>query len=144
MRRIHLRNTANAIRGFTLVEMLVVIAIISILGGLTLAALSKARTTSKERAVEALLLKIKAALQRYEMDFQDYPPADGDMEGIAGAESLLRCLKTELKGGPYLDSSDIHVVDSNGNGEMEICDEWRQPIRYIHHRDYRNTPPNKI
>ncbi len=129
--------------GFTLVEMLVVIAIISILGGLTLAALGKARTTSKEKAVQALFLKLKAALDRYEMDFQDYPPSEGDMEGMVGAESLMRCLKTEYKGGPYIDDSDVKSVDSNSNGEFEIADEWNQPIRYIHHRDYRNTPPNK-
>jgi type II secretion system protein G len=65
----------RALRGFTLVKMLVVISIISILIGLLLGALSAARTRAKVAQTEATIKLLKGALERYEMDFQDYPPS---------------------------------------------------------------------
>ena len=129
--------------GFTLIELLVVIAIISILMGLILSALATARRVSKERKVQGDLILIAAALDRYQQDFQDYPPSDGDTDGIKGSENLLKCLKTEKKGGPYLTDPSTRTVDSNNNGALELADEWNHPILYIHHRDYANKAPNK-
>jgi prepilin-type N-terminal cleavage/methylation domain-containing protein len=130
-------------RAFTLIEMLVVITIITILGGLILAAVLSARRTSKERAIESTLQLLKGHLDRYETDFQDYPPSDGDMDGIRGSENLYRCLRTEKKEGPYITNAEIKTCDINKNGELEIADEFGKPIGYIHHRDYGNKPPNK-
>ncbi len=128
--------------GFTLIEMLVVITIISILSGLVLAALSAARRQAKEKATALLLTQIGGALDRYEQDYQDYPPSDGDLEGIVGAENLLKCLTSEKKNGPYLRYEDIHVCQTE-HGVDAIGDEWRHPIRYLHHRDYGNHAPRK-
>lgn len=133
----------KGVRGFTLVEMLVVIAIISILAGLALTALITARRTSKENAIRAQLKVIESALERYEQDFNDYPPSDGDVDGIVGSENLWRGLSTELKEGPYFKAGDIKTIDSNQNGELELADEFGKPIRYWHRRDYQNRPPNK-
>jgi type II secretion system protein G len=129
-------------RGFTLIEMLIVIAIISILGGLVLGALATARTRTKISTTEARLRLIAQALDRYEQDFTDYPPSEGD-DGIKGAQALWQCLTTDAKGGPYLKKSDVPTVDMTGNGDFAIADEWRRPILYAHHSDYRNKPPNK-
>jgi prepilin-type N-terminal cleavage/methylation domain-containing protein len=134
---------SNVRRGFTLVEMLVVIAIISILAGLALTALITARRTSKENAIRAQLKVIESALERYENDFNDYPASDGDTDGIVGSENLYRSLSTELKEGPYFKAGDLKTMDSNQNGELEIADEFNRPIRYWHRRDYQNRPPNK-
>jgi len=125
-------------RGFTLVEMLVVISIISILAGLVLGALGVARTRSKMAQTEATIKLLEGALERYEMDFQDYPPSDGDATGIKGSERLWTCLRTEKKEGPYIQSADARTCDVNGNGDLEIADAWNRPIRYLHHRDYPN------
>jgi prepilin-type N-terminal cleavage/methylation domain-containing protein len=130
-------------RAFTLIEMLVVITIITILGGMILAALLSARRTAKERAIEGTLQLLKGQLDRYENDFQDYPPSDGDLDGIRGSENLYRCLRTEKKEGPYITSAEIKTCDINKNGEPEIADEFGRPIGYIHHKDYANKPPNK-
>ena len=129
--------------GFTLVEMLVVIAIISILGGLTLAALASARRTAQEKATAATIKVIESALERYENDFGDYPPSDGDDSGLTGAENLLHCLSTDMKEGPYIKEGDINTIDSNHNDAREISDQWVHPILYWHHRDYQNRAPNK-
>jgi prepilin-type N-terminal cleavage/methylation domain-containing protein len=131
-------------RGFTLVEMLVVIAIISVLAGLVLAALGAARRTANEKATQATLKLLEGMLERYAMDFQDYPPSDGDETGIRGAENLYRCLRTEKKEGPYLvDTADVRTCDSNRNGELEIADAFGRPLHYLHHRDYGSRNPNK-
>ena len=131
-------------RGFTLVEMLVVIAIISVLGALVLAALGSARRRANELATSATLKLLQGALDRYSMDFQDYPPSDGDETGIRGSENLYRCLRTETKEGPYLvDTADVRSCDSNSNGELEIADAWGHALSYLHHRDYGSTNPNK-
>jgi len=124
-------------------ELLVVIAIISVLAALSLTGLSYARRVSNERATLATIKILESALERYETDFHDYPPSDGDPEGIAGAENLWECLNTEKKEGPYLKSGDIRSIDSNNNQRNEPADHWNQPIRYWHHRDYQNRNPNK-
>jgi prepilin-type N-terminal cleavage/methylation domain-containing protein len=130
--------------GFTLVEMLVVIAIISVLGALVLGALGAARRRANELATSATIKLLQGALERYNMDFQDYPPSDGDETGIRGSENLYRCLRTEKKEGPYLvDNADVRICDSNSNGELEIADAWGRTLRYLHHRDYGSKNPNK-
>jgi general secretion pathway protein G len=135
---------ADPRRGFTLVEMLVVIAIISVLGALVLGALASARRRANEMATSATIKLLEGCLERYMMDFQDYPPSDGDETGIRGTENLYRCLRTEKKEGPYLqDNADIRTCDSNGNGETEIADAFGRPIHYLHHRDYGSRNPNK-
>src|SRR5258708_32146935 len=81
-------------KGFTLVEMLVVITILILLGGLFLGPLSIARRQAKVKATDSNITLLKSALERYENDFQDYPPSDGDNEGMKGATNLYGCLKT--------------------------------------------------
>jgi general secretion pathway protein G len=128
-------------RGFTLTEMLVVISIISVLAALVLGALAAARRTAREKAVQATILVLESALERYANDFQDYPPSDGDPE--RGGRLLHQCLMTEKKDGPYLRGGDVKTCDPERCGEVSFSDEWSHSIRYLHHRDYQNQEPNK-
>jgi type II secretion system protein G len=134
---------AATMPGFTLVEILVVIAIIAILAGLTLAALAAARRTAKENSQRGKFEVLKAALEKYENNFHDYPPSEEDLTGMAGAENLCRCLSTEKGDGPFIDKNEWQTCDVNENGMPELADEWKLPVRYIHHRDYRNEKPQK-
>lgn len=128
-------------KGFTLIELLVVMAILAILSGLILGVMASVQKGSKIRLTEARFQLLKSALDRYEHDFDDYPPSLGD-DGIKGGISLYECLITEKKGGPYIKLSDIPSGDA-GHGDMAFLDTWNKPIYYLHHRDYRNQPPNK-
>jgi prepilin-type N-terminal cleavage/methylation domain-containing protein len=129
-------------RGFTLIEMLVVIAIISILAGLTLSALSTARTHSKISLTTATIKTLEAAMENYYTDFQDFPPSLGDNQGLRGSANLWHCLTTTKKDGPYLKSGDFNTA-TDDLGDVRILDAWNRPIRYFHHSDYQSRQPNK-
>ncbi|MCO5171927.1 MAG: type II secretion system GspH family protein [Planctomycetes bacterium] len=67
-------------RGFTLIEVLCVIAIIGILVALLAAGLNSAKTKAKDKATRALIGKVKTALENYFSEFRDYPPDGYDAE----------------------------------------------------------------
>ena len=69
-----MQRSALAPQGFTLVEMLVVIAIIGILAGLVTAAAIRARIVVKNAAIGVDISQLDAALKAYKAKFGEYPP----------------------------------------------------------------------
>ncbi|MCE9582934.1 MAG: prepilin-type N-terminal cleavage/methylation domain-containing protein [Planctomycetes bacterium] len=143
-------------RGFTLLELLVVISIIGVLIGIALPALMSAKRHSKEKACRSTITQIDTALSSYETKFADYPPSGMFVKGANdlnwGSESLVWHLFTTQKGGPYLDMSTweekLINVDADATAKapdqstymknelMELGDEFKNPFIYIHNRDY--------
>jgi prepilin-type N-terminal cleavage/methylation domain-containing protein len=66
-------------RGFTLIEMLVVIAIIAILAGILLPTLSYAKTVAKKRIARTEMVGLAAAIHQYEAEYNRMP-ASKDVE----------------------------------------------------------------
>jgi prepilin-type N-terminal cleavage/methylation domain-containing protein len=133
----------TAPRAFTLIELLVVMAILSILGAMVIGGVMAARANARKNQVIGEMKMLEAAIARYQNDFSDFPPSEGDDTGLLGNESLLKCLLTDKKEGPYIAAKDFRTGDTNRNGDLEILDVWNKPLRYIHHRDYGKKPPNK-
>ncbi len=129
-------------RGFTLIEMLVVLAIVSILASLITAGVMAARARARIQNTEMRKTQIIAVIHSYETDFNDVPPSVGE-DGIAGCERLMEVLQTDEKNGPYLRAKDVKTVDSNGNGLFEIADDWGKPFRYLNRKDYGRQKPNR-
>lgn len=79
-------------RGFTLVEMLVVIAIISILASLVTAAAVVARRRAKIAVAVTELKQLEMACQAYKEKFGEYPPDFFQCNTDAGRSIVLRHL----------------------------------------------------
>ncbi len=76
-------------RGFTLVEMLVVIAIIGILAALLLPAVMIAIRTARNTAIGLEIKQIDTALEAYRLEKGDYPPNFRSVEVVR--KHILKC-----------------------------------------------------
>jgi len=61
-------------RGFTLIEVLVVVSIIVILAAITINAVGSLQIRAKQKKTEVMVEAVNNALQAYFADFRDYPP----------------------------------------------------------------------
>lgn len=131
-------------RGYTLIEMLVVLFIISVLAGLILGGLAAARRQNQIKRQEFQILTLKGKLNDYETDFRDYPLTEGgceDGDAVVGGEQLVLGLRRDEKNGPYIKFDEFRTVDRDEDGLKEITDVWGHPLRYLHHRSYGRANP---
>ena len=160
-----MRSSDPAAQGFTLIEMLVVLTIISVLAGLTLVGLQKARVSGDESATEQEIIMLASQVERFASAFGSQPPSSlSDMRGIKGNginegnECLFGCLLSKKKGGPFAvdlkedrwknaDADELKGPDwktiqkdmdwSRGTPALlEYVDLWGNPFVYIASRDY--------
>ena len=67
------RNTATGSKGFTLVELLIVISLISILAAMGLVQYKNSVASSKEAVLRTDLFRMRDAIDQYYADKQKYP-----------------------------------------------------------------------
>jgi general secretion pathway protein G len=128
--------------GFTLIEILVVLFIVSILASLLLVAIAAVRQRTQIQRTTILQTEIAGALERYQSDYRDYPPTDTE-DGLQGAEQLYEALRNKDKGGPYLPGSFV-TCDEDRDGKLEAADVWGRAFRYLHPRSYGRRNPNRL
>jgi prepilin-type N-terminal cleavage/methylation domain-containing protein len=142
---IHFRTRANLrARGFTLMEMIVVIGIIMLLAGALFAYTGPLRERTRRAATKKLVESVYNATEQYRLDFRAYPP--DSFGAYNGIESLTYFLTTafrrnpnlvngevsaSINAGPYLQLQPSELADlSNGAKRMSIVDPWRSPLKY--------------
>jgi len=109
-----LRSSLQAIgssRGFSLIELLVVIIILGLLAGLVGPRLFSRVGQSKQAAARAQIELFSAALDQYRLDVGSYPAG-------AGLEALVSGQNVPNWSGPYLKKNAVPV------------DPWGKPYQY--------------
>ncbi|MFN0057170.1 MAG: type II secretion system protein [Planctomycetota bacterium] len=148
-------------RGFTLVELLVVILILSMLMALSMPVLSYARAKQKKTVCKNDIEQLSLAISSYSTETGDFPPSrlgrggNGQNDGI---ESLLAHLMSRDNGGPFLtELKEQQLENLDGDsltdaalaktldwtfGDLQLreyVDVWGNPYVYFHNRDYEST-----
>ncbi len=118
-------TTARA-RGFTMIELLVTIAIIGLLMGLSIGIIGKVRHESYVKETESVLNFIKVGLGEYQGDYGDYPWCDGlfelgnsDSHARATTAVLYHCLHDGYLANK-LPTRFVKYADLNGHGSKAI------------------------
>src|SRR5262244_2154194 len=99
-------------RGFSLIELLVVIIILGLLAGLVGPRLFGRVGQSKQAAARAQIELFSAALDQYRLDVGSYPPS------AAGLDALVKTPNAPNWNGPYLKKNLVPV------------DPWGKPYQY--------------
>jgi type II secretion system protein G len=103
-------NTAkDSERGFTLIEMMIVVAIIAILVAILVPNFMRARAQAQTAACEANLKEIATALELYQTDHEQYP---------SGNDTPVTASSTDL--GSYLRQTPIDPVNPSGQYEFTV------------------------
>ncbi|MEA3226513.1 MAG: prepilin-type N-terminal cleavage/methylation domain-containing protein [Planctomycetota bacterium] len=129
--------------GFTLIEMLVVVALIAILASMIIGVASHIDARAKENGIESTLVLLDGALQEYR-EFTDKFPEQLEQD-YANAAAHSEYLYYELNSIPdsrsILEKINNFLIENNYGATgtpvgtvPEIYDPWETPL------DYRYTP----
>lgn len=147
-------SPAASRRGFSLIELLAVIVILSILITFLVTQLGKGGEVVKEKACRAQIALLAAAIGEYESEFGSYPPSrfregwgPAPNKVNLGAEALFVALWSPDWSGAVLPEEDLVNTDGDRSKRpltslptadlLEPCDPWRNPIAYLSRSDYQ-------
>jgi prepilin-type N-terminal cleavage/methylation domain-containing protein len=138
----HLRFRAtHRARGFTLIELILVIAIISLLMALLGTTLSKLRDQTRRSSARTLIERVYSGLEQYHLIFRAYPPTTAP-GGLNGDQALYYYLTTafnptpnpaknevwaDLFCAPCIQNLQATEYRQNGAG-FDFIDPWNQPL----------------
>jgi len=148
---LNLRALAGRRDGFTIVELLIVIAIIAILMGLLMPTIAAIRQRSKVAATRTLMEGLTTALNRYYVDFEEYPPSTLSLKGGAADPASLYtylCGKDgrgivsrggasgkETRYDPYM-TVPPELLRRQTDGTVVVMDSWGKDFVYYNCREY--------
>ena len=131
---------------FTLVEIVMVVALIAVLTGIAIGGYSYAMSASRESATRAAIKQLEAALESGKIKHGFYPasasmPSSGSdhviqLFGANGAEISDAELATKWGNLPakyikdFRSALDMESLRANISAEGYVCDAWGNPIVY--------------
>lgn len=128
---------------FTLIELLIVIAIIAILAGLGFPALQGALGSSKKAQARNDLAQIVAAVKAYQLEYGTLPTADGE-EFEGNNDQLLNVLRGTADQGSQLQMNPrrIAFIEPKIGIDGKFYDPWGNPYKVRLDGDYDNEIQN--
>jgi len=140
--------------GFTLIEMLIVVAIIVILVALLMPVLGAVRESAKKKATRALIDGIAAGMERYYTEFDEYPPStDAGMGDSMDPTSIYKYLcgkdgrgitrtigttnQKTRRYDPFISPPAENLIKSGT--DTIVIDAWGKPIVFLNCRFYTES-----
>ncbi len=144
-------------RGFSLIELMVVIGVIVILAGILIGSLPGIQARVNRNKVEAFLAELESGLSKYQIDHGIYPlnepGGDRDSVGVEGAKVLYKHLSGDFNLDGKVDFEQNEKVyvprldyesnreskearSTNIGGDFMVIDSYGDPVRYL------AQPPN--
>jgi prepilin-type N-terminal cleavage/methylation domain-containing protein len=136
------KRLSNRKAGFTMLELLVVMAILAILMGILLPVLARARKEARKNAARQAMNAIMMALSKYQEEHRYYPPDDqfgGINSDPAGSQTIAwylcrRLTVGDTTFGPYLTNIDSRLRD-DGSGIKALISPLGGYYRYAYLKD---------
>lgn len=115
-------------RGFTLLEMMITVAIVAVLVSISVPLYARYQTAGKQAQAQALLADLKIRAERYRGEEDAYPPADSDLRLIGmSVDANNRSTTPPFYTLRMLSSSDVSFeASAAANIDTDPhMDEWR-------------------
>ncbi len=118
-------------RGFTLVELMVVIGVIIVIAASILTILPGMREKVQEKATQTFMERLEIAIERYYDDNRSYPATGTETTAIEDLKKALQPSDPTSK--QYIEFNDDDL-DNN-----IIIDKWGNPFVYLHPGTHNTT-----
>ncbi|HPP66699.1 MAG TPA: type II secretion system protein GspG [bacterium] len=120
--------------GFTLMEIVCVIVIISMLAAVSLPSIHKARNKAAIVKTKAIISSIEAAVLMYQTDMGNFPESNGSSQILI--QALMGPFHDENWKGPYMRFKEKDMDDAKN-----IIDSWGNPLIYEYPQSKKENVP---